>query len=163
MVTNLDFDLFFIHPGPEKSRFMRQKKIIYNLFRSGSSFCVRGIFSGSVNQKVSPALNVFYSFSFQFVSSHINIFSLKNLFINLKLCILFTGLIQQKTSRESGYFQQAYFSEKINNQTIFLITCKHNSYGTPGKALFSCVTKSNGRRIYFNIKAANVRLLNSDK
>ena len=35
-------------------------KLNINLFRSGSSFCDRGIFSGSVNQKVSPALNVFY-------------------------------------------------------------------------------------------------------
>ena len=139
---------------------MGQKKTTYNLFRSGSSFCDRGIFSGSVNQKVSPALNIFYPFSFLPLHFYINIFSPKNIFINLKLCTLFPGLRQRKTIEEVRYFQRLHPSHKINNQNNFIITSNHNRYDVPGSALISCVTKSNGRRIYSIIKAAIVRYFN---
>lgn len=40
---------------------MRQKETTYNLFKSGRLFYYRGIFSGSVNEKMSTALiSVFY-------------------------------------------------------------------------------------------------------
>ena len=136
---------------------MRQNITTYNVFKSGSLFCDRGIFSGSVNQKVSPALNFFYPFTFLPLHFYINIFSPKNIFINLKLCTLFPGLRQQKTIEEVRYFQRLHPSYYINNQNNFFITCNHNSYVIPGSALISCVTKSNGCRIYSNIKAAIVR------
>jgi len=40
-----------------------RKKNKHNFFKGGGSFYIRGIFSGSVNQKVSPALNSLHSVS----------------------------------------------------------------------------------------------------
>lgn len=157
MFKKFGSNLLIIELEPEKSRFMKQKITIYNVLRSGSLFCDRGIFSGSVNQKVSPALNIFHTLSFQSLHSYINILSPKTIFINLKLCTLFLELRQRKTIEEVRYFQRLHPSHKINNQNNFLITCNHNRYDVPGNALISCVTKSNGRRIYSNIKAAIVR------
>lgn len=150
-------NLLIIYRGPEKSKFMRQKITIYKLFRSGSSFCDRGIFSGSVNQKVGTAFNIFYPFPIQPRHSYINILSPKSIFINSKLYNLFLGLTHRKRIEKVRYFKRLFFSHKIQNQNKFLITCNHNCYGKPGSALISCVTKSNGRRIYSNIKAAIVR------
>jgi hypothetical protein len=40
---------------------MRQKDTTYNFFKSGRSFYYRDIFSGSFNEKMSPALSPYYS------------------------------------------------------------------------------------------------------
>ncbi len=96
---------------------MRQKRNI-NLFRSGSSFCDRGIFSGSVNQKMSPALNAFNRIVIALITK-------KNLSTPLKddlLLILYGFICKLKNNRD-----YICHSSVTKNQNRFLFNQNKNS------------------------------------
>jgi hypothetical protein len=67
---------------------MRKKEATYNFFKGGRSFYYRGIFSGSVNGKMSPALILFPStlikvHSFQKTCLHLKQWQITNQFNSL--------------------------------------------------------------------------------